>query len=102
MAARVFGSWGIQPCFQTVDRDLTRPRKKAAMTKMQAHAQFSLLKMLNREIRASLRSGICWSGRPRRHRACQNEVVAGLRQRELSVEQISRIGMDTSKHIFQL
>src|SRR3954471_6379908 len=39
---------------------------------------------------------------PRRHRACQNEVVADLRQREPSVEQISRIGMDTSKHIFQL
>src|SRR5919202_618057 len=45
---------------------------------------------------------ICWSGRPRRHRACQNEVVADLRQREPSVEQISRIGMDTSKHMFQL
>src|SRR5215204_6944042 len=39
---------------------------------------------------------------PRRHRACQNEVVADLRQRRPSVEQISRIGMDTSKHIFQL
>jgi transposase len=39
---------------------------------------------------------------PRRHRVCQNEVVADLRQREPSVEQISRIGMDTSKHIFQL
>src|SRR4051794_24943029 len=39
---------------------------------------------------------------PRRHQACQNEVVSDLRQREPSVEQISRIGMDTSKHIFQL
>src|SRR4051794_3439614 len=39
---------------------------------------------------------------PRRHRACQTEVVADLRQRRPSVEQISRIGMDTSKHIFQL
>src|SRR5271170_245607 len=39
---------------------------------------------------------------PRRHRACQNEVVADLRQRGPSVDQISRIGMDTSKHIFQL
>src|SRR3954454_17107371 len=39
---------------------------------------------------------------PRRHRVCQTEVVADLRQREPSVEQISRIGMDTSKHIFQL
>src|SRR3954470_700742 len=39
---------------------------------------------------------------PRRHRVCQNEVVADLRQRGPSVEQISRIGMDTSKHIFQL
>src|SRR4051812_40725696 len=39
---------------------------------------------------------------PQRHRTCQNEVVADLRQREPSVEQISRIGMDTSKHIFQL
>jgi hypothetical protein len=44
----------------------------------------------------------CWCGRPRRHRVCQNEVVADLRQRRPSVEQISRIGMDTSKHIFQL
>src|SRR3954453_3411435 len=39
---------------------------------------------------------------PRRHRVCQTEVVADLRQRRPSVEQISRIGMDTSKHIFQL
>src|ERR1035437_7779991 len=33
---------------------------------------------------------------------CQNEVVADLRQRGPSVEHISRVGMDTSKHIFQL
>src|SRR3954449_3389077 len=39
---------------------------------------------------------------PRRHRVCQNEAVADLRQRRPSVEQISRIGMATSKHIFQL
>jgi transposase len=39
---------------------------------------------------------------PQRHQACQNEVAADLRQRGPSVEQISRIGMDTSKHIFQL
>jgi transposase len=39
---------------------------------------------------------------PRRHRLCQNEVVADLNQRGPSVEQISRIGMDTSKHFFQL
>src|SRR5271166_6480295 len=39
---------------------------------------------------------------PRRHQACQNEVAVDLRQRRPSVEQISRIGMDTSKHIFQL
>jgi len=32
---------------------------------------------------------------------CQNEVVADLKQRGPSVEQISRIGMDTSKHFFQ-
>src|SRR5450830_224518 len=38
----------------------------------------------------------------RRHQACQNEVVVDLRQRRPSVEQITRIGMDTSKHIFQL
>src|SRR6266852_1812410 len=37
-----------------------------------------------------------------RHQACQNEVAVDLRQRRPSVEQISRIGMDTSKHIFQL
>ena len=39
---------------------------------------------------------------PRRHRLCHNEVVADLKQRGPSVEQISRIGMDTSKHFFQL
>jgi transposase len=39
---------------------------------------------------------------PRRHQMCQNEVVSDLRQRRPSVEQISRIGMDTSKHLFQL
>jgi hypothetical protein len=39
---------------------------------------------------------------PRRHRVCQNEVVVDLRQRRPSMEQISRIGMDTSKHVFQL
>ncbi len=33
---------------------------------------------------------------------CQKEVVADLRQRGPSVDQISRIGMDTSKHVFQL
>jgi transposase len=33
---------------------------------------------------------------------CQNEVVADLKQREPPVDQIIRIGMDTSKHIFQL
>ena len=38
---------------------------------------------------------------PRRHRLCQNEVVADLRQWRPSVEQVSRIGMDTSKHFFQ-
>src|ERR1700692_3945993 len=39
---------------------------------------------------------------PRRHRLCQIEVVADLKQRGPSVDQISRIGMDTSKHVFQL
>ncbi len=34
-------------------------------------------------------------------RLCQNEVVADLTM-ETAVEQISRIGMDTSKHFFQL
>src|SRR5260370_38823337 len=33
---------------------------------------------------------------------CQNEVAVDLRQRRPSVEQISLIGIDTSKHIFQL
>ena len=41
-------------------------------------------------------------GGPRRHRLCQNEVVSDLNQRGPSVEQISRIGVDTSKHFFQL
>ena len=35
-------------------------------------------------------------------KVCQNEVVADLRQRRPSVEKITRIGMDTSKQIFQL
>jgi transposase len=39
---------------------------------------------------------------PRRHQWCQNEVVFDLRQRRPPVEQITRIGMDTSKHVFQL
>ena len=39
---------------------------------------------------------------PQRHRVCQNEVVADLRQWRPSVEQVSRIGMDTSKQFFQL
>src|SRR5216683_4690763 len=39
---------------------------------------------------------------PRRHQACQNEVAVDLRQRRPSMDQIGRIGMDTSKHIFQL
>ena len=33
---------------------------------------------------------------------CQNEVVADLKQREPSVNEIIRIGMDTSKSFFQL
>src|SRR5450755_1623210 len=33
---------------------------------------------------------------------CQTEVVVDLRQRRPPVDQISRIGMDTSKHVFQL
>jgi transposase len=33
---------------------------------------------------------------------CQNEVVADLIQRRPPVDQIIRIGMDTSKHVFQL
>jgi transposase len=44
----------------------------------------------------------CWCGRPPTASMCQNEVVADLRLRRPSVDQISRIGMDTSKHIFQL
>src|ERR1700722_10173957 len=33
---------------------------------------------------------------------CQNEVVADLTERGPSMEQVSRIGMDTSKRFFQL
>jgi hypothetical protein len=39
---------------------------------------------------------------PRRHRVCQSEFVAYLTRRGPSMEQISRIGMDTSKRFFQL
>src|SRR6476661_5585728 len=45
----------------------------------------------------------CWGGRPPTASMCQNEVVLNdLRQRRPSVDQITRIGMDTSKHVFQL
>src|SRR5271165_6557248 len=47
-------------------------------------------------------TAFCWCDLQRRHQACQNEVAVDLRQRRPSVDQISRIGMDTSKHIFQL
>jgi transposase len=33
---------------------------------------------------------------------CQNEVVADLKQRRPSVNEVIRIGVDTSKHVFQL
>jgi transposase len=39
---------------------------------------------------------------PRTASLCQNEVVEDLKRRKPSVEQIIRIGMDTSKHVFQL
>ena len=39
---------------------------------------------------------------PRRHRSCKTEAVADLRQGDTSVDRVIRIGMDTSKHIFQL
>src|SRR6202051_471703 len=39
---------------------------------------------------------------PRRHRVCQSEFVAYLTRRGPSMEQISRIGMNTSKRFFQL
>ena len=50
------------------------------------------------------RHDCCWCGRPPAASMCQNEVVVSdLRQRRPSVDQITRIGMDTSmKHIFQL
>src|SRR6185437_9933222 len=40
-------------------------------------------------------------GRPPTASMCQNEVVVDLRRRPF-VDQIIRIGMDTSKHVFQL
>ena len=39
---------------------------------------------------------------PWRHRMCQVAVVADLRRRRPPMEQVTRIGMDTSKHVFQL
>src|SRR5450631_736173 len=47
------------------------------------------------------RGGVGVDG-PLRHRLCHNEVVADLSQWRPSVEKISRIGMDSSKHFFQL
>ena len=51
---------------------------------------------------ATRRPGRVQGGRPPAASMCQNEVVSDFRQRRPSVDQISRIGMDTSKHIFQL
>jgi hypothetical protein len=39
---------------------------------------------------------------PRTASMCQNEVVADLNRREPSMEKLIRIGMDTSKSVFQL
>src|SRR5438093_3596557 len=39
---------------------------------------------------------------PRTASRCQNEVAEDLRQRRPSMEQITRIGMDTSKRLFEL
>src|SRR4051795_6255071 len=49
----------------------------------------------------------CWSGAvgvdgPLTASLCQNEVVADLKHRRPSVDQIIRVGMDRSKHVFQL
>ena len=67
----------------------------------------SCTKATANQLRLFLHAGAYWLmcvgvDGPRRHRLCQNEVVADLKQRGPSVEQISRIGMDTSKHFFQL
>jgi hypothetical protein len=48
---------------------------------------------LNKEVTVRPDVHICWCGRLRRHRVCQNEVVCLISNRgEPSVEQISRIG----------
>ncbi|WP_179875772.1 hypothetical protein [Sinorhizobium sp. BJ1] len=39
---------------------------------------------------------------PERHRKCARVSRCELKQREPSVDEIIRIGMDTSKHVFQL
>jgi hypothetical protein len=44
----------------------------------------------------------CWCGRPRRHRMCQIEVVEDPQAKEPSASKIIRIGVDTSKGVFQL
>ena len=44
----------------------------------------------------------CWGGRPRRHRVCQIEVVGDPQTREPSMGKLTRIGLDTSKNVFQL
>ena len=44
----------------------------------------------------------CGVDGPRRHRMCQSEVVEDLKQREPSVTKIIKIGIDTSKSVFQL
>src|ERR1700729_2162291 len=44
----------------------------------------------------------CWCGRPPTASMCQNEVDEDPQPREPSVNDIKRIGMDTSKSVFQL
>src|SRR5262249_24956555 len=46
--------------------------------------------------------GTCWGGRPPTASLCQIEVRRDLKQREPSMNEIIRIGIDTSKSVFQL
>src|SRR6202047_4958094 len=85
---------------------MTVPHRVPATATLTLLRIFSSLNRDSADERSTCTDGSCLLGvgvdGPRRHRLCQDEVVADLKQRGPSVEQISRIGMDTSKHFFQL
>ena len=60
-----------------------------------------LIEAWRREYNESRPHMLVWTA-SKRHRLCQDEVVADLTQWRPSMEKVVRIGMDTSKHVFQV